>query len=112
MRFIPTTLDGAWLIESDRHEDERGFFARLHCSREFAAHGLPETFVQSNLSHNEVQGTFRGLHYQVPPSKEGKLVRCMTGSIADVIADLRPGSPSFLQHEWFDLSDSRIVALW
>lgn len=112
MRFVETSLAGACLVSSEVHEDERGFFARARCSREFAEHGLPGEFVQTNLSHNTAAGTFRGLHYQVPPSREGKLVRCIAGAIDDVIVDLRPDSPSFLAHEWFRLTADEITALF
>jgi dTDP-4-dehydrorhamnose 3,5-epimerase len=112
MRFVATSLADAYLVHATSHEDERGFFARIRCSQEFAEHELPAEFVQTNLSHNAVAGTFRGLHYQVPPSREGKLVRCVAGSIDDVIVDLRPGSPSFLGHEWFRLGDRGLSGLY
>lgn len=112
MQFIPTALEGAFVVESETHADSRGFFARLRCSREFAAHGLPETFVQTNLSFNEHKGTFRGLHFQVPPSTESKLVRCLKGAIRDVIVDLRPDSPSFLEHAWISLSAGVLAAVF
>lgn len=112
MKFIATNLTNAWLVESERHEDERGYFARLRCSGEFRQQGLPATFVQTNFSHNKSPGTFRGLHFQMPPSREGKLVRCVAGLMSDVIVDLRPGSPSFLQHQWFELSPEKLQALF
>lgn len=112
MRFSATTLADAWLIEPEKHGDERGFFTRLRCAREFDAHGLPGEFVQTNLSHNALAGTFRGLHYQAPPSREGKLVRCVRGAVADVIVDLRPGSVSHLRHEWFSLDAAGLAALY
>ena len=112
MNVQPTTLGGVFLVHTDKLADERGYFARAHCAEVFAAAGLPERFVQSNLSFNRQAGTFRGLHFQVPPSKEGKLVRCVAGSIFDVVVDLRPDSASFLQHEWFTLSASNLDALY
>lgn len=112
MRFIETELADAWLLEPKRMADERGHFTRLRCAREFAERGLPKQFVQTNLSFNCIGGTFRGLHYQAPPSREGKLVRCIRGSIADVIVDLRPGSPSYLRHQWFWLDAEELRALF
>lgn len=112
MRFRPTDLAGALLIETDRHEDDRGYFARLRCSREFEAQGLPGEFVQSNISFNARRGTFRGLHFQLPPSTEGKLVRCLSGAIRDLIVDVRPESTSYLRHQWFELTAANAIALW
>lgn len=112
MRFVETSLAGAYRVESTVHRDARGYFARMRCSREFARAGLPGEFVQTNFSHNVTCGTFRGLHYQVPPSSEGKLVRCVAGAIDDVIVDLRPDSPSFLRHEWVRLSADELAALF
>ena len=112
MRFKSTQLRDAWLIESDKHSDDRGFFARLRCCRKFESAGIPSDFVQTSLSFNAQRGTFRGLHYQIPPSNEGKLVRCVSGRIFDVIVDLRPNSASFLQHQWFELNAESVSALW
>jgi len=98
MRFLPLELAGAMRVSVERHEDERGFFARSFCAREFAAHGLPPTFVQSSISWNRRVATVRGLHFQWPPAQEGKLVRCLRGAIFDVLLDLRPEQPSFLRH--------------
>ncbi len=99
MKFIPTPLDGAYLVELEKRGDERGFFARFFCEREFAEHGLPSNFVQVNNSLTAEEGALRGLHYQLAPKQEDKLVRCLTGSIWDCIVDLRPESPTFKQ--WF-----------
>jgi dTDP-4-dehydrorhamnose 3,5-epimerase len=99
MRFIPTPLVGAYLIEPERHSDERGFFARTWCQREFLAQGLAAGLVQCSISYNTRRGTVRGMHYQLPPFAEEKLVRVTHGGIFDVIVDLRPGSASFLH--WF-----------
>ena len=99
MIFVETPLRGAYVIEVEKHEDERGFFARSWCAREFAAKGLDPHLVQCNVSFNKRKGTLRGLHYQIPPHGEVKLVRCTKGSLVDVIVDLRKDSPTFLK--WF-----------
>ena len=98
MRFVGTPLPGAFVIEAERFEDERGFFARTFCAREFAEHGLDPRVAQTNVSYNEKRGTLRGMHYQKPPHAEAKLVRCTRGAIHDVIVDLRPESPAYLGH--------------
>ena len=92
MKFRETRLTGAFVIELEPHRDERGFFARSFCRREFAEHGLATEFVQSNVSWNERAGTLRGLHYQLAPHGEAKLVRCTAGALYDVIIDFRPHS--------------------
>ena len=97
MLFQPTNLAGAYVIDLQKIEDERGFFARSWCVQEFAEHGLATRLVQCNISFNKRQGTVRGMHYQTPPFAETKLVRCNRGAIYDVIVDLRPESPTFLQ---------------
>ena len=97
MIFTETKLKGAYIIEPERLEDERGFFARTFCQEEFAAHGLRTRFVQCSISFNKKKGTLRGMHYQVASHEEAKLVRCTMGAIYDVIIDLRPGSPTFTQ---------------
>jgi dTDP-4-dehydrorhamnose 3,5-epimerase len=98
MRFIATKLDGAWIVEPEPHEDSRGLFARVFCAREFRDQSLMDAFVQCNASWNARKGTVRGFHYQIPPSSEVKLVRCTAGSLWDVIIDLRPDSPTYLDH--------------
>lgn len=98
MIFHETGLSGAYLVELERRIDERGFFARSWCQREFAEQGLNSNLVQCNISFNKVRGTLRGLHFQVAPSEEAKLVRCTQGAIFDVIIDLRMNSPSFAKH--------------
>jgi dTDP-4-dehydrorhamnose 3,5-epimerase len=95
--FYKLKLEGAYRIDLEPREDERGFFARAWCQQEFAEHGLETRIVQSNLSYNRYKGTLRGMHYQAPPHEEVKLVRCIRGSILDVIIDLRPDSPTYLQ---------------
>lgn len=97
MKFIETRLKGAFIIEPERLEDERGFFARTFCQKEFEAHGLNPRMVQCNISSNKHKGTLRGMHYQAAPTAEAKLVRCTRGAIYDVIIDLRPGSPTYCQ---------------
>ncbi len=101
MIFTPTPLAGAFIITPERIEDERGFFARTFCRREFEAHGLNPNLVQCNISFNKQKGTLRGMHYQLPPHAEVKLVRCTAGAIGDVIIDLRSESPTFKQ--WFTI---------
>lgn len=98
MIFQETHLEGAFIIEPERLEDDRGFFARTWCEREAKAYGLHPKWVQCNVSFNKLKGTLRGIHYQVPPDEEAKLVRCTQGSIYDVIIDLRLDSPTFKQH--------------
>lgn len=98
MIFTPTRLRGAVVIEPERREDDRGFFARVYCEREFREHGLTPNVSQTNISWNPRRGTLRGMHYQLPPHAEAKLVRCTRGAIFDVIVDLRPGSPT--HREW------------
>jgi dTDP-4-dehydrorhamnose 3,5-epimerase len=95
MRFDELCLGGAFLIEAERKEDERGFFARSWCCREFESHGICCDWVQCNISFNKQRGTLRGLHYQAAPWEEAKLVRCTMGSIYDVIVDLRPHSSHY-----------------
>jgi len=97
MRFTETKLKGVFIVEPEFLEDERGFFARTYCRREFEAHGLTTVFVQGNISFNHKRGTLRGMHYQVEPHAEVKLVRCTMGAIYDVILDLRPDSATFKQ---------------
>jgi dTDP-4-dehydrorhamnose 3,5-epimerase len=95
MRFQPTPLSGAFLIELDKREDERGFFARFFCEREFTEAGLETRFVQINDSLSRDRGTLRGMHYQVGDAAEVKVVRCLHGALWDAILDLRPGSATF-----------------
>ena len=104
MRFTPAPLDGAWIIDLERREDPRGWFARTFCRREFEAHGLEPVIAQANISWNPRKGTLRGMHYQVPPAAETKLVRCTRGALWDVIVDLRPDSPTFLRHFGVELT--------
>jgi dTDP-4-dehydrorhamnose 3,5-epimerase len=104
MRFTELPLAGAFLIELEQLADARGFFARSFSVEEFEAHGLQPAVRQCNVSYNHKAGTLRGMHFQVSPATEVKLVRCTQGSIYDVIVDVRPGSPTYLQHVGFELS--------
>ena len=105
MRIHETAIAGVFEIDIEPSRDERGFFARVWCVRELAARGIAERFVQASISHNAHKGTVRGLHFQRPPSMEGKLVRCEQGSIRDVALDLRPKSPTYLAHVAVDLGE-------
>ncbi len=98
MIFQETRLKGAYVIELEKRADERGFFARSWCMREFEEHNLNVRIVQCNISFNKKKGTLRGMHYQAAPFQECKLVRCTQGAIYDVVIDLRPESPTFKQH--------------
>ena len=111
MKFTPTTLKDAWLVDLNRLGDERGFFARSFCADEFAAHGLPTEFVQQNTSYSATKGTLRGMHYQTAPHDEDKLVRCLRGAIVDVIIDLRKDSPTYKKWEAFELNDENKTQL-
>jgi dTDP-4-dehydrorhamnose 3,5-epimerase len=95
MLFTETSIPGAYLIDLEKRGDDRGFFARAFCEHEFASHQLVSRFVQVNNSLSAHKGTLRGMHYQLAPKAETKLVRCIRGSLYDLILDLRPGSPSF-----------------
>ena len=110
--FRETELAGAWVIELDRREDARGFFARTWCEDEFSQHGLDTRVVQCNLSHNERRGTVRGMHYQLPPHAEVKVVRCTRGAVYDVIVDLRRESPTYGRWIGVELSAENGRALY
>ena len=101
MIFRETTVAGAWVIEPELLTDERGFFARIWDTDEFAMRGLNAQLVQCSLSYTRARGTLRGLHYQVPPHEEGKLVRCTAGAVFDVAVDIRPDSATF--RRWFGI---------
>jgi len=112
MLFEALEVGGASLVRLERRTDPRGYFVRTFCAREFADHGLPEAFVQASLSFNEHKGTVRGLHFQWPPSREGKLVRCIRGALLDVLLDLRPASPSYLKHCALELTQENGDAVY
>lgn len=106
MIFSETELAGAYTIELERHEDDRGFFARSFCEQEFADHGLVRHWAQSNVSFNEKRGTMRGMHWQIAPHQEVKLVRCTRGRVFDVIVDVRAGSETCGQWVGVELSEA------
>lgn len=112
MRFTPTKLAGVWLVDLERREDERGWFARTWCAEEFAAHGLPTAFSQCSSSFNRRRGTLRGMHYQIAPHAEAKLVRCVRGAMFDVALDLRPTSATFREWVGFELTAENGRALF
>lgn len=112
MRFHPTDLADAVLIELEKRSDDRGFFARTFCEAEFAQAGLKTRFVQANASGNPRAGTLRGLHYQVEPHAEVKVIRCTRGAIFDVIVDLRRDSPSYRRWQGFELTAAEGTMLY
>jgi dTDP-4-dehydrorhamnose 3,5-epimerase len=112
MIVTPTPLPGAVVVDMELRHDERGFFARSWCREEFLRHGLNSDLVQCNVSYNRVQNTLRGMHYQVAPHEETKLVRCTRGVMLDVIVDLRPDSPTFKQWHAIELSQDNHRALY
>ena len=112
MIFHEMKLQGAFLIELERREDERGFFARAFCQTEFAEKGLKPVIAQANIASNLREGTLRGMHFQYPPAAETKLVRCTRGAILDIIVDLRPESPTYLQHIAVQLDEDNMLALY
>jgi dTDP-4-dehydrorhamnose 3,5-epimerase len=105
MVFTETKLPGVFLIDLDRKEDVRGYFARVFCVEEFRAQGLNPEVAQCSISFNRRKGTLRGMHWQAAPKAEAKLIRCSRGAIFDVIVDLRPKSPTCLQHITVELSE-------
>lgn len=112
MKLLATTLRGAYVIELDKLGDHRGFFARTFCADEFRSAGLNDRFVQQNMSESNQLHTLRGMHYQVGSSAEVKYIRCHAGKIFDVIVDIRKDSPTYMQHETFELSDTNYRALY
>jgi len=112
MIFRETTLKGAFVIEIERFEDTRGFFARAWCQKEVEANGLVSRVVQTNISFNKKRGTLRGMHYQVAPYEQVKLVRCTRGVIYDVIIDLRPDSPTFRKWTGVELTAENYTMLY
>lgn len=112
MTFAETPLPGAYLVSIDKKADDRGFFARTFCAKEFEALGIKATVAQVNTCYNGKLGTVRGMHYQVPPATETKLIRCTRGAIYDVIVDLRPDSPTYLKHFGIELSADNYRALY
>lgn len=112
MVFHETKLPGAYVVDLNPHVDERGFFARSWCQREFAQQGLDTRLVQCNVSYNTMAGTLRGMHFQTAPHAEVKLVRCTRGAIYDVMLDLRPDSPTFKQYVGVELTADNRRALY
>ena len=112
MKFAETSLAGAYVLDVERISDERGFFARSFCRNELESHGLDPNVVQCNVSFNRKAGTLRGMHFQVAPHEEAKLVRCTMGAVHDVIVDLRPGSPTFRRSYAVELSAQNRRALF
>lgn len=111
MIFLPTPLAGVLLVRSEPISDGRGFFARTYCKKEFASVQIYDEFVQCNHSFNIAKGTLRGLHFQIPPNAEKKYVRCIHGSIFDVVVDVRKESPTYLQHFNVELSFINMLGL-
>jgi dTDP-4-dehydrorhamnose 3,5-epimerase len=112
MIFTETRLQGAFILDLERREDSRGFFARTFCQREFEQHGLNPSIAQTNVAVSNKQGTLRGMHFQFPPAADSKLVRVTRGAILDVIIDLRPESSTYLQHVAVELSSHNGRALY
>ncbi len=112
MIFTETKLKGAYIIEPEKFEDERGFFARTFCRREFESHGLKHNVVQCNISYSKNKGTLRGMHYQKAPFEEAKLIRCTKSAIYDVIIDLRPTSSTYTQWIAEELTEDNYKMLY
>ncbi|MGZ6123373.1 MAG: dTDP-4-dehydrorhamnose 3,5-epimerase [Myxococcales bacterium] len=112
MIFTETRLKGAFILDLERREDSRGFFARTFCQHEFADHGLKPVIAQANVAFNRKKGTLRGMHFQYPPAPETKLVRATRGAILDIIVDLRPESPTYLQSVSVELTADNHRALY
>jgi dTDP-4-dehydrorhamnose 3,5-epimerase len=112
MRFTETPIAGAYVVDLEPMSDERGFFARSFCAREFREKGLNPRVAQSNISYNFARGTLRGMHYQVDPAPETKLVRCSRGAIYDAIFDVRPASPTYCRSYGIELSEENRLALY
>ena len=112
MIFTKTNLEGAFVIQIQRLEDDRGFFARTFCQHEFKEHGLNTQLAQCNISYNRTKGTLRGMHFQAAPHQEAKLVCCTQGAVQDVIIDIRPDSPTYLKHFSVNLTADEHNALY
>ena len=112
MIITPTAIPDVHVVDLELREDERGFFARTFCREEFLAAGLLPAVAQCNVSYNHRAGTVRGMHYQVEPGLEAKLVRCTRGAIVDIVVDMRPGSPTYLQHVAAELTEDNRRALY
>src|SRR5713101_9559903 len=112
MIFTETRLKGAFTLDIEPREDSRGFFARVFCQREFEQHGLKPVIAQANVAFNRKKGTLRGMHFQYPPAAETKLVRATRGAILDIIVDLRPESPTYLDHIAVELNEDNMTSLY
>jgi dTDP-4-dehydrorhamnose 3,5-epimerase len=112
MKFTPTKIAGVWLVDMERHADERGWFARTWCAEEFRQHGLNPDLAQCSASFNRRRGTLRGMHWQSAPHEEAKLVRCVRGAMFDVALDVRPGSATFKQWVGVELTPENGRALY
>lgn len=112
MKFTQTSLHDVWLIDLEPIGDERGFFARTYCDEEFREQGIDVSWVQGNMSFSADAGTLRGLHFQLDPAPEAKLVRCVKGAIFDVVVDTRPDSPTYLEHVGIELSERNRSAVY
>jgi dTDP-4-dehydrorhamnose 3,5-epimerase len=110
--FSETKLSGSFVIDLERREDERGFFARAFCQHEFEEHGLKPVIAQANIGFNRKRGCVRGMHFQYPPAAETKVVRCTRGGVLDIIVDLRPESPTFLEHVEVELTADNHRAIY
>jgi len=110
--FTETKLKGAFVVDIERREDSRGFFARVFCRHEFEAHGLKPVIAQANIAFSQQKGTLRGMHFQFPPSAETKFVRATRGAVLDIIVDLRTESPTYLQHVAVELSEENCRAVY
>jgi dTDP-4-dehydrorhamnose 3,5-epimerase len=112
MNFTETKLKGAFVIQLEQREDDRGFFARAFCQHEFADHGLKPVIAQANIAFNLKRGTMRGMHFQYPPAAETKIVRCTRGAILDIVVDLRPESSTYLGHVAVKLTADNHLSLY
>ena len=112
MIFTETKLAGAFILDPERRADNRGHFMRTFCRHEFEEHGLKPVIAQANAAYNKYKGTLRGMHFQFPPKAETKVVRATRGGIVDIIVDLRPESPTFLEHVAVELNESNGRALY
>jgi dTDP-4-dehydrorhamnose 3,5-epimerase len=112
VNFCETRLAGAFILDLERHDDSRGYFARTFCQREFEEHGLKTTIAQANVAFNRDKGTLRGMHFQFPPKAETKLVRATRGAVVDIIVDLRPESSTYLEHVSVELTEDNGRAIY
>jgi len=112
MKFAELNINGAFVVELEPIHDHRGYFSRVYCRQEFRNHGLSDMISQCSVAHNIAVGTLRGLHYQLPPKQEVKIVRCIRGAVYDVIVDLRPSSPTYCQWHGCELSAENGSALY